>query len=144
MNEYTTLKERHRQEVADFPMFFAFSNKQFEEGMAEFGLSPDDTEKIYRLPGTGGFYLRTDSARLVTLFDRHDQERQAAIDDDSTGDGYVYQMFLYELRDHEYGYTGSLTDTLDALDLTMEEIRNSKKLTSGLNNAIKTIRKEET
>ena len=59
------------------------------------------------------------------------------------GTGYIYQMFLYELANHEYGYTGDVTDTLDALGLTEDEIANSKPLLHGLNKAIKEIRRRE-
>ena len=35
MNNYINMKSRHQQEVNDFPMFFAFSDKQFEKGIAK-------------------------------------------------------------------------------------------------------------
>ena len=143
MSEYSTLKQRHQQEVNDFPFFFAFSNEQFEEGMARFGLTPNDTNKIYKYGSTGGFYLRTDAPRLREMCDRHEKERQEAIDADTKGNGYIYQMFLYELANHEYGYTGDVSDTLDALGLTAEEVADSKPLSHGLNKAIKEIRKRE-
>ena len=143
MSEYSALKNRHQQEVNDFPFFFAFSKEQFEKGMAEFGLTPNDTDKIYKYGSTGGFYLRTDAPRLKEMFDRHDKEKQEALAADTKGNGYIYQMFLYELANHEYGYTGDITDTLDALGLTEEEIANSKPLLRGLNKAIKEIRRRE-
>ena len=39
----------------------------------------------------------------------------AAIAEDKTGDGFLYQMFLCELDNHEYGGTGGSKDTADAL-----------------------------
>ena len=143
MSEYTILKQRHQQEVNDFPFIFAFSNQQFEEGMAKYGLTPKDTDKIYKFGSTGGFYLRTDAPRLKEMFDRHEKEKQEAISADTKGSGYIYQMFLYELANHEYGYTGDVSDTLDALGLTAEEVAESKPLSYGLNKAIKEIRKRE-
>jgi len=38
MNSYLELKEKHQKEVNEFPMFFAFNDKQFKEGMKKFGL----------------------------------------------------------------------------------------------------------
>lgn len=32
-NRYQEMRNRQQAEVTAFPMFFAFSNKQFEEGM---------------------------------------------------------------------------------------------------------------
>jgi len=143
MSEYTILKQRHQQEVNDFPFIFAFSNQQFEEGMAKYGLTPKDTDKIYKFGSTGGFYLRTDAPRLKEMFDRHEKEKQEAISADTKGNGYIYQMFLYELANHEYGYTGDVGDTQDALGLTVEEVAKSKPLSYGLYKAIKEIRRQE-
>jgi hypothetical protein len=142
MSEYTILKERQQQEVNAFPMRFAFNKEQFEKGMRELGLKPTDTHKVYSLPGTGGFYRRTDAPALHELFDRHGREMQAAIDGDPTGDGFIFQMFSYELANHEYGYTGSIDSTLDALSLTVEEINENPRLLHGLQQAMKHQREE--
>ncbi len=139
MNQYRTLRDKQQKEVNEFPMFFAFSNKQFEEGMAKFGLTPDQTDKIYKFGNTGGFYLRTDSEKLFAMFEKHEKERSEAIASDPTGEGYIYEMFLYELRNHEYGYTGDTEDTLNALGLTMEEIEADERLSHGFKKAKMTI-----
>lgn len=31
MNKYTELRDKHQKQVNDFPMMFAFNEKQFEE-----------------------------------------------------------------------------------------------------------------
>ena len=62
------MKNKHQKEVNEFPFFFAFSNNQFDEGMRKFGLDPKDTDKIYKLGSTGGFYLRTDADKLHEMF----------------------------------------------------------------------------
>ena len=143
MNKYLALKRKHQQDVNVFPVFFAFCIEQFEMGMASFGLTPNDTDKICRLGDTGGFYLRTDADRLIEMLKRHEKEEQEAILADTDGNGYIYQMFLYELANHEYGYTWDVTDTLDALGMTAEEVAGSKPLSRGLNKAIKEIRRQE-
>jgi len=137
MNAYTVLKDKQQKEVNEFPMFFAFSNEQFNEGMAKFGLKPEDTDKIYSLSGTGGFYKRTDSEKLKEMMNRHEKERQEAIEGDETGDGYIFDMFNYELGNHEFVITYDVEDTLDALCLTIDEVNASEKLKHGLNKAIK-------
>ena len=45
-------------------------------------------------------------------------------------------MFESELSNHEYVYTGDLTDTLAALGLTMKEIETNENLRNGLNLAL--------
>ena len=137
MNNYKTMKNRHQQDVNAFPMFFAFNNDQFDEGMKRLGLNPTDTDKIYRLGSIGGFYKRDDSGKLHEMFDRHEREMQEAIKNDTTGDGFIFDMFNYELGNHEYIYTGDISDTLDALGLTVDEVNASKTLQHGLKRAIK-------
>lgn len=136
MNAYEELQTRHQKEVNEFPCFFAFSDEQFKEGMKSLGLRPSDTKMVYRAPG-GMFYRKTDSPRLKELLDRHDRERQEAIEGDTAGDGYILQMFQAELANHEFGYTRDLSETLDALGLTRSIIRAHANLFNGLKKALK-------
>ena len=55
-----------------------------------------------------------------------------AIASDPTGEGFIKDMFLYELANHEYCITYELDDTLYALDLTLEEIEKDPRLKLGL------------
>jgi len=137
MNTYKQLKNKHQKEFSDFPILFAFSNEQFENGMKELGLNSNDTDKIYGLNGTGGYYRRSDADTLHNMFDRHEREMKEAIEADTTGEGFIFDMFDYELANHEYGYTGSITDTLDALGLTIKDINNNPLLVKGLEKARK-------
>lgn len=141
MNKYSELRERQQKEVEDFPMFFAFSEKQFEEGMKSLGLKPGDTKKIYKLGNTGGFYRKSDSQALRDMFERHRKELEDAIAADETGEGFIFDMFNYELANHEYGYTGNPDDTLDALGMTMEEINADSRLLHGWKMAVRRQRR---
>ena len=134
MNRYADLKQRQQQEFGTFPMQYAFSNQQFAEGMAALGLKPADTDKIYKVPG-GGFYRREDGSRLKTMMDRFDQELHEAVAGDKPGDGFIYEMFLYELENYEYGCTMDLSETLDALGYTPEDIQADPRLSHGLERA---------
>ena len=134
MNRYADLKQRQQQEFGTFPMQYAFSNQQFAEGMAALGLKPADTDKIYKVPG-GGFYRREDGSRLKTMMDRFDQELHEAVAGDKTGDDFIYEMFLYELENYEYGCTMDLSETLDALGYTPEDIQANPRLSHGLERA---------
>ena len=142
MNAYIDMKERHQREVDDFPLFFAFNKEQFNEGMKKFGLSPNDTKKVYRLGNTGGYYRRKDAKRLNEMFYRHAKELQDAIDGDASGDGFIFEMFNSELANHEYIVSGDVTDTLQALGITDEELSGSEQLRHGLNLAIKAQRSD--
>jgi hypothetical protein len=124
MNTYLTLKQKQQEEINNFPMVFAFNDSQFEEGMIKLGLTKNDTDKIYSIGG-GGFIRKTDSELLNNISKRHAQEMQEAIKSDTKGDGFIFEMFNYELGNHEYSYTGDVIPTLEALSLTLEEVRNN-------------------
>lgn len=130
-NKYETLKAKHQKEFDNFPMFFAFSDEQFKRGMEKLGLNENETNKIYSI-GSGGFIRKADSKQFGELIENSAKEMQKAIDEDKDGTGFIKDMFFYELGNHEYIITYDLSDTIDALDLTMEKIEKSEKLQNGL------------
>lgn len=133
-NDYLALKLRHEWDINHFPFFFAFDKQQFEEAIKKAGIQKD--EKIISF--SAGIYLReNEKDNYHRMIERHRQERKAAIESDTTGNGYIYQMFKYELANHEYGYTGDTSDTLQALGLTEEEIIKNKALMHGYKKALK-------
>ena len=134
MNDYKKMKEKHQKEINEFPMFFAFNNKQFDEGMKKLGLDPSEEDKIYKLGGTGGFYRKTDATKLNEMFKRHEEEMRKAMAED---DDFIFEMFNYELSNHEYIYTQDVTDTLNSLGLTVDEVKNDKRLIDALQKACK-------
>lgn len=139
MNEYAELRQRQQAEFDALPLGFAFSQKQFNEMMAGWGLDPEkDLDKILSIPG-GGYVQKKDAALLHQTAERHDAEMAAAIAGDETGEGFIYQMFLYELDNHEYGYTRDTEDTLDALDYTAEEVLGNPRLKRGIEKAVTEI-----
>lgn len=133
--KYLELKQKHQKEVNNFPFGFAFDNKQFEEMMTNFGLKTTDTDKIYSI-GSGGYIRKTDSNKMDEMFSKHKKEMEEAINDENNGSQFAYEMFAYELANHEYGYTWDLDETLDALGYTREQIRKNKNLNKGLKKAI--------
>lgn len=132
MGKYTELKDRQQTEVNEFPLGFAFGQEQFDRMMREWGLNPEDTDKIYSIGG-GGFVRKSDADAMHEMFARHEAERKAMMNDDD----YLYDMFRYELANHEYGYTYDVSDTLDALGLTLEQINTDKKLSKAFDKALK-------
>ena len=65
---YQEYQAKRQEECNALPLFFAFSNEQFKKHMEERGLTENDTDKIYRLGDTGGFYLRSDAALIKEYF----------------------------------------------------------------------------
>lgn len=132
---YLEFKARRQKEINDFPMAFAFNQKQFVEGMAKLGLGPDDTDKVLSISG-GVFILKTDSKRFTEMFERHTKELDEAIKADDTDHGFVYQALSYELANHEYCITYDSSDALAAVGLTMEEIKGSPSMLASYKAAI--------
>lgn len=137
-NKYLEMKKKHQKIIDAFDgWFFAFSKEQFNEGMKKVGLNPEDTDKILRIFG-GGFVLKERVAEMEAMFDKNYQEMQEAIKADVEGTGFIYDMFLYELENHEYSYTGEVEDTLDALGFEIDEVLNNAQMSKGLCLAIET------
>ncbi len=136
MNKYRELRNRQQQEMNAFPLGAAFTDQQFSEMMQKWGLTVNDKRKILSIGG--GCYLRkTDEEAFDNMLLRFRREIQDAIMKDKKGDGFIEEMFYEELANHEFGFTGDLEPALDALNLTVDEINESKQLLNGLNRAIK-------
>ena len=140
-NTYLQQEEKHAQEVNNFPMFFAFSKERLGEGLEKLGLKKEDIDKITSI-GAGGFIKKDDVDKYIAMMQRFEAENKKRIDEDIDGTGYIFEMFFYELNNHEYNYTGELTQTLDALGFTMQEVNNQVNLKNGLKLAMKEARKQ--
>lgn len=135
-NRYDELRNRQQEEANAFPIGAAFSNKQFREMMEKWGLTEDDTDKILSI-GAGCYIRKTDQTAFHEMFYRHQKEREEAIAADETGEGFIYEMFLSELNNHEYSYTGVVSDAVYALGFTFDQIGEDERLRRGLMKAMK-------
>ncbi len=135
METYQEMQARHQKAISSFPVKFAFSKEQFAQAMQELGLEPNQTSEVVSIGG-GGFVRKRDKEDLLNLFDKHRLEHEAALASDTDGKGYAYQMFLYELGNHEYVITYDLEDTLNACGVTADEINSSPALLKALDNAL--------
>lgn len=142
MNMYQRLRKKHQEEINSFPIHFAFTDERFNEIIKELGLSEDKKSENYfgkRLVriGAGGFVLKEDAPKLAEMFKTHRQQMDDMIAADKTGDGFIFDMFYYELCNHEYGYVydEAIDDTLEALGYTMEQIQEDTRLKNGFDKA---------
>lgn len=143
INQYQVLRDRQQKEVNALPIRFAFNQEQFREIMKEWGLRPKmDLDKIARIP-FGGFIQKKDAPLIHERFARHHRELQAAVDADPTGEGFIKDMFLYELENHEFSYTGTAEDALDSLGLSYDDVAANPRLAHGLNLAEQEIMEQQ-
>ena len=67
--------------------------------------------------------MKAHARGFAELADRTAKERQALIDDPETGAAFARDMFLTELEDHEYSWTGDAADALTALGYTWDRVQ---------------------
>ena len=134
MNSYTSLKAEIKRQINAFPIGFAFSAEQLEQTKRDWNInSNDDLIGI----GGGGFIRKTDREAFKNLMHKSQQAIDDAIAADPDGSGFIRDMFSAELANHEYSYTGDLTDTLDAVGLSVDQIKADPALLNGLQLALK-------
>lgn len=136
---YRQMQERQQREYSEFTkgkVLYAFSEKQFAEGCAKLGIAREDAGQRLVAIAPGGAILKEHAQALHDMFERFQEEQDAAIAADPDGNGFIYGMFNYELANHEYSYTGEIDETLDACGLTWEEVQASPKLLNGLKRAM--------
>jgi hypothetical protein len=135
METYKQMRSRQQKEFEEFPCFFAYSDSQFGRGMESLGLTPGDTDKIFR-GDAGMFYRKEDSHKLSAMMDRFDAELRDALEDDQ----FAENAFAYELANHEYSYTGDPSDAIFALGLAPEDLLQSPRLANALEKAANQIK----
>ena len=139
MNAYAEMKKRHQVETDALPMYWAFTEERFDEILKELGLTRSDTDKLCRAP-SGGFCLASDAKMIADTLIRHRKELEAAIEADATGDDFIKDMFMYELRNHEYTYTLDTEETLNACGFSKVEVEADPRLKRGLEMVCKKLR----
>ena len=98
---YVDYRAEKQAEFDKLPIFFAFSNKQFEEQLEKRGIKVEEAhEHIYRLGDTGGFFLKKDAEQVKAVMCRNDnaelrQMMEADLD-------FAREAFEYEMFNHEY------------------------------------------
>lgn len=137
---YRDIKARHQQEFNAFPIGAAFNNKQFEEMMAKWGFTTEDTDKILSL-GAGCFIRKTDADAYISMVKRQREELKKAKEDG--GMEFYYSMFYHELKNHEFGYTGDDTETLEALGITEKDLSKNPIALEALKKAEAKVMEEE-
>lgn len=140
-NLYREMRERQQEEFNQFPLGAAFGKEQFRAMMEGWGFSVNDTDKIISL-GAGCYIRKTDKDAYREMSRRHEKEREDAIAADADGTGFIFDMFRYELANHEYGYTCDPTDAFNACGYDYEDVMNDDRLRAGFGKASAVLLKE--
>jgi hypothetical protein len=93
--EYLNLQKRHEQELAKFPIAYAFDKRQLEEALEKLGAEKSECVSVF---GHGDIVKRTDVPALMAMLKRHVKELHEALQDKE----FAEAAFLYEMDNHEY------------------------------------------
>ena len=123
--DYKEWKEKRQAEIDALPIRFAFSNKQFEELCSYFGITEEEApEKLYSF-GYGGFHLKTDSSLIYGTLKRWSGEEDRLMKED---DEFALSAIRYELANHEYCISYDNETVLEALGLSLSDIKEDERL----------------
>jgi len=115
MNKYIMNQELVQKEINEFPIFFAFSEEQMNEGLKKFNCTKKEIVTI----GYCGFIKKENEKDYSELMEKqHKREEELRKDKE-----YQFQMFRYELANHEYCITYDIDETLEAIGITEEELK---------------------
>ena len=115
--EYLDLKKRHEKELSEFPIAYAFNEKQLEEALAKLGATKEECVTVF---GHGDIVKRENAKSFVEMLERQTEEiKQKLIDDIE----FAEAAFLYEMDNHEYAINWSADcDVLDCFCINWQFI----------------------
>ena len=94
---YEKLIEKHRQELSDFPIAYAFSDEQLKEALIK--LEANDISECVTVFNHGDIVKKENAPKLINMFKNHRKEiRDALLSDEE----FAEAAFLYEMDNHEY------------------------------------------
>lgn len=137
-NNYQAFRDMQQNEFNSFPVHFAFGPDQFRAELEKMGLTEKDKDQLIGTGG-GGFMLKTDYKKYIELINKLDRELKEQI---NTNDIFAYDMFFYELANHEYIITWDAADALEAVGLSIAELNADKRLLKIFNAAKKAYLKD--
>jgi hypothetical protein len=119
MQTYQQFKTNKSKEWSKLKgIFYAFSDDQFNDGIANIGITNDEVkEKLYNLGG-GGYILKSESKDMERMLQNASDELDAILNDKKQ----LLDALSYELMNHEYCITYDTSDALDALGLNESDI----------------------
>ena len=117
---YLDLIEKHREEVNNFPIAYAFDNKQLEEALEKLGATKDECVTIF---GHGDIVKKENAPKFIAMLKRHTQELKDLITNDKD---IAEAAFRYEMDNHEYAinYDGD-DDVLSCFGMDFDDLQEA-------------------
>ena len=92
---YLDLLEKHRKEISDFPIAYAFNEKQLKEALEKLGATKDECVTIFN---HGDIVKKENAPKFLKMLKRHVEEVKDLLKDEEVAEA----AFLYEMDNHEY------------------------------------------
>lgn len=93
---YLDLKEKHQQEINDFPIAYAFNDQQLKVALKKLGATKEECVTIF---GHGDIVKKENAPKFIELLKRQTEDVKAALIADKE---FAEAAFLYEMDNHEY------------------------------------------
>jgi len=116
---YQEMQKKIADAINAFPMAFAFSNEQLNEALVKLGAA--DISECVSI-GNGGLVHKRYAKKYVEMFKTLDAEMDKLM----LNDEFMIEAIRCELGNHEYSYTYDPTDTVDCLDLDLNDERTKR------------------
>lgn len=113
---YLDLKEKHRKEIDEFPIAYAFNDEQLKEALEKLGATKDECVTIFE---HGDIVKKENAPKFIAMLKRHTAEVKEALKDKN----FAVAAFLYEMDNHEYAinYSGD-EDVLGCFGLDEDDL----------------------
>lgn len=143
-NLYKELIDKQMAEINVFPVKTATNNEQFKKIVNEWNLSfNENSDNFYGkqlVPLSLGMFIRKKDVKAFNdMLNRHREEHLKAIEKDTTGEGYIYDMFVYELQKHKYKYTYRVDEVFQTLNISIETLLQNTVMSQALVKARKYV-----
>lgn len=93
---YLNLLDKQREELNNFPIAYAFNEKQMEEALEKLEAKKEECVTIF---GHGDIVKKENAKPFLNMLKRHTQEVKDLITNDKD---IAEAAFLYEMDNHEY------------------------------------------
>ena len=130
-DSYKEIRKQQQKEFDEIPKIFVTNEVDFKKGLKELGLSENDKNKVTAI-GFGAFIRKADVLEYNNLQNKFLEEMQLSIMSDKTGEKFVKEMFIEEMKKNKYSQTKDIKPVLFTLGLTMDAVNDFENLRHGL------------
>lgn len=129
-DSYIEMRNKQQEEFDKLPKMVADNDEEFKIGLKELGFSEKDENEVMEV-GLGVFIRQTDFMKYGKMMLRFLKEMQESLVADKTGEKFIKEMFIEEMKNNKYSETKDIRPVLCVLGLTMQTINEFDNLKHG-------------